>query len=195
MPPILFPLTGYLVGSVSFGLLLAKHRGVDLRAIGSGNTGATNVGRALGRRTGHVVLLLDALKGAAPTLVAGCLLGADAPFTCATGFAAVVGHVLPIWHGFKGGKGAATGVGALLAVTPLAGAAAFLTYLLAKAVTHRASVGSLSGAFVGLGVVLALRGASAPSAMAGGIALLVLVRHAPNLRRLMHGEEPPEGEA
>lgn len=195
MQALLFPLAGYLCGSVSFGLLLARHRGVDLRSTGSGNVGATNVGRALGRRTGRLVLLLDALKGAGPTLAARLVLGADSPFTCATGVAAVVGHVWPIWHGFRGGKGAATGVGSLLAASPLGGVAAFVTYLVAKARTRRASVGSLGGSCVGLVVVLFVEGASWPSAMAALITLLVWVRHAANLRRLWRGEEPAEGES
>ncbi|NOY92614.1 MAG: glycerol-3-phosphate acyltransferase [Deltaproteobacteria bacterium] len=193
MYSILFPVTGYLVGSVSFGLLWAKRRGVDLRAAGSGNVGATNVGRALGRRTGRVVLLLDALKGAAPTLLARHYFGADSAVTCATGFLAVAGHVWPIWHGFAGGKGAATGVGALSAVAPLAGGAAFLTYLVAKTATRRASLGSLGGTLVGLSVVTARTGLSLASAMALGITLVVWLQHAPNLRRLLRGEEPPEG--
>ncbi len=78
---------------------------MDLRAVGSGNIGATNVGRALGKKTGAVVLVLDALKGLAPALAATLLLGQASPWTAGTGVAAVIGHVVPVWHGFRGAKG------------------------------------------------------------------------------------------
>jgi glycerol-3-phosphate acyltransferase PlsY len=185
-------LGGYLLGSISPGLILAKRQGVDLREGGSGNVGATNVGRVLGKRAGRQVLALDAAKGALPALVARAALGPDDPWTAIAGVSAVLGHCYPIWHGFRGGKGAATGAGVLLATVPVAGLAAAGTYLGLKKVTRRASVGSLGGALVGAGVTWAALGAASPRTwMALGIHGLVIVRHRENLARLARGEEPP----
>lgn len=193
----------YLAGSVSFGLLVARAHGVDLRAVGSGNVGATNVGRALGKRVGRVVLVLDALKGAAPVAVGALVYGAAAWPPAAAGIAAVAGHLWPIWHGLRGGKGAATGLGVVLAARPVAGLLAAATYLALSRATKRASVGSLGGALVAAASCAALDGldaarADAPggawpwarTAMAGVVLALVVAAHAPNLRRLARGEEP-----
>lgn len=183
-------LSAYLLGSVSFGLIAAARAGVDLRAVGSGNVGATNAARALGKSVGRLVMLLDALKGFAPTLAAVLWLGADDVWTAGTGVAAVVGHVLPLWHGLAGGKGAATGAGALLAAAPMAGAVALIAFLGAKKLTRQASVGSLLGASLGLGVVLLHHGVGPRAAMAGGVLAIVVARHHTNIRRLLAGTEP-----
>jgi len=182
---------GYLLGSISFGLVLAARRGVDLRAEGSGNIGATNVSRVLGKKAGRIVMALDAIKGLVPALTAALLLGVDDPWTAATGVAAALGHVLPVWHRFRGGKGAATAGGVLLAVVPPAGAAALVTFGVLKKLTRRASVGSLGGSAVGLGVTLALHGRAWPTVMACALLVLIVIRHAGNIRRLVRGEEPP----
>ncbi|MFK7985380.1 MAG: glycerol-3-phosphate acyltransferase [Sandaracinaceae bacterium] len=186
-----FTLGAYLFGSVSFGLIAARRAGVDLRAEGSGNVGATNVGRLLGKRTGRVVLLLDALKGALPTAAAFGLLGPESPWTAGTGVAAVVGHCFPLWHGLRGGKGAATAAGVMLAAVPWAGVAAALAYGVLKKATHRASVGSLGGAAVGAGVAWAWLGQSPRAWMALAILAVVALRHTSNIGRLLRGEEPP----
>jgi glycerol-3-phosphate acyltransferase PlsY len=184
-------LGSYLVGSISFGLLIAKHRGVDLREVGSGNVGATNVGRALGKKTGRAVLALDAAKGIAPALIARLALGPDDPWTAAVGTAAVVGHCFPIWHRLRGGKGAATAVGVLLVLSPPAGIAGAATYFAVKKATGRASAGSIAGALVGAGTTLALHGPASPRTwMAGGLLGIVLARHAKNIVRLIDGTEP-----
>lgn len=185
-----FPAAGYLLGSISPGLLLARTRGLDLRSIGSGNVGATNVGRALGRGAYLTVLGLDALKGFAPTLAARMVLGADNPWVAATGVAAVIGHCWPVWHGFEGGKGAATGVGVLSAAVPPAGGAAALTFYALKRITRRASVGSLGGAAAGASATWLLLGASWRSGMAGALLALIVLRHADNIRRLLERREP-----
>lgn len=185
-------LGSYLLGSVSPGLLLAKRRGVDLRASGSGNVGATNVRRVLGRNAGRMVLGLDVAKGALPSLAARAALGPDHPSAAAAGMAAALGHCFPIWHGFRGGKGAATAAGTLLVLAPPAGVGAVATYILLKKLTGRASVGSIGGALVGAIVTRTLLGPSSPrTRMAGALLVLVLARHHDNLRRLLRGEEPP----
>ena len=184
--------SAYLLGSISSALILAERRGIDLREAGSGNPGATNAERVLGKRAGRIVLAADAAKGALPALVARAALGPDHPWTAATGLAAALGHCFPIWHGFRGGKGAATAAGVLLVLVPPAGIAAAGTFFALKKLTKRASVGSVGGALVGAGVTLALLGPASPrSWMAGALLALVLVRHADNLRRLARGEEPP----
>ncbi len=184
----------YALGSISFGLIIASRRGVDLRSVGSGNTGATNVGRAIGKREGRVVLVLDGLKGALPTLLAVAVHGGESVWTAATAVAAVAGHCWPLWHGFRGGKGAATAAGAMLVVSWPAGLAAIATYLVAKRASRKVSVGSLAGATVGALVACAwlLVRPTAVWCAAGAavIALLVWIRHADNVARLRRGEEP-----
>jgi len=181
----------YLLGSVIPGLILARRAGVDLRADGSGNVGATNVKRVLGRGAGWTVMALDVLKGLGPTLAAVLLLGAEDPWVAATGVAAVVGHVLPIWHGLRGGKGAATAAGALLAAAPIAGVAAVVAFAAVKKLTRRASAGSLTGAAVGCLTTVGLVGPRHATAyMACGILAVVVLRHADNIGRLLRGTEP-----
>ncbi|MBN8612873.1 MAG: glycerol-3-phosphate acyltransferase [Deltaproteobacteria bacterium] len=185
----------YALGSISFGLIIAGRRGIDLRSVGSGNTGATNVGRAVGKREGRVVLLLDGLKGALPALLAGAWSGLDSAWTAATAVAAVAGHCWPIWHQFRGGKGAATAAGAMLVVAWPAGLAAIATYLIAKRASRKVSVGSLAGATVGAAVAIVGAatwdtGGHAAAFGACAIALLVWIRHADNVARLRRGEEP-----
>jgi len=180
----------YALGSISFGLIVAARSGVDLRAVGSGNTGATNVGRTIGKREGRVVLVLDALKGLLPAAAAASWLGPTSPWTAGAAAAAVAGHCWPIWHGLRGGKGAATAAGAMLVLSWPAGLVAIATYLVAKRMTRKTSVGSLAGATVGAIVAAALGATSPPAWGAATIALLVWVRHADNLDRLARGEEP-----
>jgi glycerol-3-phosphate acyltransferase PlsY len=191
----------YLLGSVSFGLVAAKRAGIDLRAVGSGNIGATNVGRALGKGTGRAVMLLDALKGVVPVLAARLLLPAEEHWMGGVAVAAVLGHLAPIWHGFRGGKGVATTAGVMLVAVPVAGLAMALTYGVLRKATKRSSVGSLAGTLVAVAVTAVLRsgtpwrdGPDAPRALlatAAAIAVMVFVRHASNIRRLLRGEELP----
>lgn len=179
----------YLLGSISFGLIAAARAGVDLRAGGSGNVGATNVGRVLGKRTGRVVLVLDALKGTLPVAVGRYVLHVDDRWVAAAGALAVLGHCLPLWHGLRGGKGAATAAGVLLPVVPVAGVLGTLTYVALKRLTKRASVGSLAGALVG--AVAATFVTTGPLVwMAWVIAVLIVLRHVDNLGRLLRGTEP-----
>lgn len=192
MPGALFVLTGYLLGSVLFGLIAASRAGLDLRETGSGNVGATNVGRLLGKSTGRVVLVLDALKGLLPTLGAHLVLGRTDPFTAATGFAASLGHCYPIWYRLKGGKAAATSAGVLLAITPWAGAAAAVSFIVIKKLSKRASVGSLSASAIAVPIVGWLDGwTSAPFVLAVALLVLIVWRHRDNIGRLARGEEPP----
>lgn len=191
---IIASLAGYLIGSVSFGLLIAQKHGVDLRQAGSGNTGATNVGRTVGKREGRRVLVLDGLKGMVPTLAASLVFGFTSATAAVTATMTVAGHCWPIWHGFRGGKGAATAAGAMLVLSPFAGLVAVGAYLAGKKLSRKVSVGSLAGALLGAAtaVLVAFVGGSlGPQAVgATAIGLLVCLRHASNIGRLVQGTEP-----
>jgi glycerol-3-phosphate acyltransferase PlsY len=181
------------LGSIPFGVLFARARGVDLRTIGSGNIGATNVARALGKKLGGAVLLLDALKGFVPVLAARLLAG-DLPrgdyVVAATALAAFLGHLFPVTQRFRGGKGVATALGVFLALSPLAALGAGLVYAAVYAAWRISSLGSLvaAGAFVPL-VHLATRGKTVITLLALLIYLLILMTHRENIRRLLAGKE------
>jgi glycerol-3-phosphate acyltransferase PlsY len=190
VPRIALVIAAYAVGSISFAAIVAARHGIDIHAVGSGNPGATNVGRAIGKREGRLVLVLDALKGALPTLATASGLGFESPWVAGVAVSSVAGHCWPLWHRFRGGKGAATAAGAMLVLAWPAGIAALVTYVVAKRITRKASVGSLGGATVGA-VVAAGLGLDRPAAWgAAAIAMLVWSRHADNLARLRRGEEP-----
>lgn len=195
---------GYLAGSIPVGYLWVRFaRGVDVRRHGSGNIGATNVARVTGSRAaGTAVFLLDALKGWGP--VAVFLRSAPAPHPALPfliGAAAFAGHCWPAWLGFRGGKGVATGLGAVAALFPLAAALSFLVWLAAAAAARYVSAASVLAA-ASLPVWIALgwwgrapgpeepRWALVFAALCAGA---VVLRHAPNLRRLAAGTEPRIG--
>jgi glycerol-3-phosphate acyltransferase PlsY len=191
VPQIALVVAAYLCGSINPAILIARARGIDIRAEGSGNPGATNAERVLGKKTGRLIMALDLAKGLVPSLAALLWLGLESPYTAATACAATLGHVLPIWHGFRGGKGAATAGGALIGTIPVAGVSALVAYVVVRKTTGYSSLGSLGGALVGCGVAVAWTSASpVPSAMAGGIFAIVVLRHASNIVRLVRGEEP-----
>jgi glycerol-3-phosphate acyltransferase PlsY len=187
------PLVAYLGGSIPFGVIVARARGVDLRTVGSGNIGATNAARALGKQLGAVVLLLDALKAFGPVLVVRLTLAhgphGDA-IVAATGLAAVLGHLFPVFLGFKGGKGVATALGVFLAVAPLAALGALLVYAAVYALWRISSLGSLvaAGAFVPLAWI-ATRGNRTLTLLAGLLFVIIVVTHRENVARLVGGRE------
>lgn len=192
-------LLGYLSGALPWGLWLGRWvRGVDVRTLGSGNLGATNVYRSLGPGIGIATLVLDIAKGALPVwLLPGSALGAAFPggaewCRLAVGFAAVAGHVWTVFAGFRGGKGVATTVGVLLALSPAAFGAFALVFVATVAITRWISLGSILGAVVfalALGA-LAPRGVRSPTFGFGvAVAALVILRHRDNIRRLLRGEE------
>ena len=197
------PLLGgaYLLGSISFSLVVVwLLQRVDLRTLGSGNPGATNVLRTSGRWPALVVLLLDIGKGIVP-VEAARRLGAPAEIQAGAGLAAILGHVFPIWFGFRGGKGVATGFGVFVALFPLAGAAALMLFATLVFVTRYVSVGSVVAA-VAVPPVAWLLGeggwatpiSAVTLSLAAVCALLVVLRHASNLRRLAEGTERKLGE-
>jgi len=191
----------YLLGSISFGLLVVRLRDrVDVRTRGSGNPGATNVLRTSGHWAALLVLLLDIAKGIAPVRLAQ-MLGTSTEVAAGAGLAAIGGHVFPVWFGFRGGRGVATGFGAFVALFPLAGAMALALFVTVLAATRYVSLASIVAAasVPGLVAFVAGRGWSAPVSpttllLAGASAALVLLRHRANLRRLFGGTEPRLGE-
>jgi len=183
----------YLAGSVPFGLLLGRlFAGVDVRSAGSGNIGATNVARTAGRGLGLLTLLLDAAKGGIPVAVTALVLGEahDAGWPAAAGLAAFLGHVFPPWLRFRGGKGVATAFGAFVVLTPWMALLSAVVFAAAFAVTKVVSVSSLAAAGVMAGGVALFQGWDGPvSRVALAVLVVVVLRHAGNIARLLRGEE------
>ena len=178
----------YFLGSIPTGLLLAKAAGVDIRSSGSGNIGATNVYRTLGRSVGVMTLVGDCLKGLVPVLVARHLAMAD-PWLAGVGLAAFLGHVYTVFLGFKGGKGVATALGVFLGVAPLAVAGALLVFVGIVWKTRYISLGSITAAAVMPGLVAVLDGRPPLVLMSVLIAALVVWKHRENIQRLRSGTE------
>lgn len=184
---------GYLLGSIPFGLILTRLGGYgDIRAIGSGNIGATNVLRTGNKKLAIATLFLDSLKGATAVLIALWLSTYEAAMMA--GLAAMVGHLFPVWLKFRGGKGVATALGTLLALKPLIGIAACGIWLLTAAITRYSSLSALVA--IGASPVLAhlLYGGANLTGLCGIIATLVFVKHRANIKRLIAREEPKIGQ-
>jgi acyl phosphate:glycerol-3-phosphate acyltransferase len=182
---------GYLLGSIPFGLLLTRIAGLgDIRGIGSGNIGATNVLRTGRKGLAAATLVLDGLKGAAAVLVADALV--DPEIALFAGLAAVLGHLFPVWLGFKGGKGAAAGLGVLIAAAWPIGLGACAVWLLVAAVARLSSLATLA-AFASAPCFALLLEDFSVVKLAFTIAVLVFVRHQANIRRLLAGTEPRIG--
>ncbi|MEZ5932864.1 MAG: glycerol-3-phosphate 1-O-acyltransferase PlsY [Alphaproteobacteria bacterium] len=180
-------LLSYLIGSIPFGLLLTRLTGAgDLRAIGSGNIGATNVLRTGRKGLALATLVLDALKGALPVWIGGSFFGPD--MAVVAGLGAVVGHCFPIWLKFNGGKGVATAAGVVLTMTPIAGLLALAVFFVAVTLTRYVSLGSVLAAVAAAPIAYAL-GQVQAAELYLLIALIIIVKHQANLRRLLAGEE------
>lgn len=200
----------YLLGSIPFGYLIVRAReGADIRQTGSGGTGATNVSRRAGKLAGIITLVLDAMKGAAAVLTALWAFGllsreaqAGSPtqnlywWLAAAAVATIVGHVFPVWLGFRGGKGVATGVGVFLVLAPIAVALAGVIFVLVIVSTRYVSLGSILAAAAIPFLVLAQEEYIRPTpgvvplmAAAGASALLIIFAHRGNIGRLIEGTE------
>ncbi len=189
----LIVVVGYLVGSIPFGLLLTRAAGLgDIRKMGSGNIGATNVLRTGKRGLAAATLLLDGAKGAAGALTGFAAAGYLGAFW--GGLAAVVGHLFPVWLGFRGGKGVATGFGVLIAASPAVGLSAGALWLLIAKFGRRSSVASLSAFLAAPIIAASLQAPWEILALSICIAGLVFIRHEANIRRLFAGTEPRIGE-
>jgi len=199
---------GFLIGSIPFGFIIARLKGVDIRKHGSGNIGATNVGRVLGKKLGGICFVLDVLKGLLPTVGVGLAAGVIGSFEIAPReawlwlaamTAPVFGHMFSPWIGFKGGKGVATGLGSLVGVFPILtypALGAVVVWLVVTGVSRYVSLASCVAALaipalvaVEFAVLGRMESGVPFLAATGAIALLVIVKHRTNLARLIRGEE------
>jgi glycerol-3-phosphate acyltransferase PlsY len=181
---------GFLLGSIPFGLLLTRAAGLgDIRKVGSGNIGATNVLRTGNKKLAAATLLLDALKGLAPVLVFNLLWGPVPAAAAAAG--AVLGHMFPPWLGFKGGKGVATTLGVLIGLSWQLGAITCALWLVLAALFRYSSLAALLSILIGAVAAWYFVPVAAPGLCL--LAALVWVRHHENIRRLLNGTEPKIG--
>ena len=189
----LLVLAAYLLGSIPNGLLIARLKGIDLQKVGSGNIGATNVFRCVGKGWGVAAFVLDAVKGFVPAFCFPLLVsGAPSWLGLACGVAAVAGHNWPVWLKFKGGKGVSTSAGMLLGIAPAAVGIGFLVFAATVAITRFVSLGSILAAIAVPAAYLWLEGLD-NRLLAGALVLmglLVVVKHRANIRRLLAGTEP-----
>jgi len=216
---ILAAIGGYLLGSIPFGLVLTKLAGYgDIRDIGSGNIGATNVLRTGNKKLALATLVLDGVKGIVAVLIAhfvltllppSCALvecAADVPCDCTnavmanpllylyvTGFFAIIGHIFPIWLKFKGGKGVATTLGTFLILQPIVGAASCAIWLITAAVTRYSSLSALVAIAAAPAVSYVFIKDADFTGLCGLIATIVFFKHRANIQRLMQGTEPKIG--
>jgi glycerol-3-phosphate acyltransferase PlsY len=185
----------YLIGSIPFSFLVARAFGVhDVREVGSGNVGATNVLRSAGKAAGALALMLDVGKGAAAAALAGRLAPGEAALPAVAAVAAVIGHMYPVWLRFQGGKGVATGLGAFAPLAPAAALGAVAVFALVGVATRLVSLGSIAGGVALAGLALALRGPDPVAIAAVFTAGLVVFRHRSNLRRILGGTERRVGQ-
>jgi glycerol-3-phosphate acyltransferase PlsY len=188
--PAALVLLGYLAGSIPFGVLVTRWaRGVDVRAQGSGNIGATNVARVAGKKLGILVLVLDALKGTFPVVLALYLLPESPRAHVAVGLAAFLGHCYPVWLKFKGGKGVATALGVLIVLVPLAALAGATVYGLVLALTRVSSLGSLAAGVVAVATAAFTAQAHEYAVLSGVLFAFMLWTHRSNIQRLLRRTE------
>ncbi len=201
LPTILLMLGSYLLGSLPFGLWVAKAcTGLDIRHAGSGNIGTTNVLRVAGRRAALVAFVLDAGKGAV-AVAAGKILAAHAPYsdaaatavTLGAGAAVLLGHTFSVFLGFRGGRGVATGFGVIAGLSWPVGVSGLGVFIAAMLLTRTVSVSSMASAGSMPVLMLAYDQPRAYTLFALAAAVLVIAMHAPNIRRLLRGEEPKIG--
>ena len=197
MLPFAFILLGYLLGSIPFGLVLTQAAGLgDIRAIGSGNIGATNVLRTGNRKLAAATLLLDGLKGAAAVMMAHGALGGPAGLEAGlwAGLGAVLGHLFPVWLKFKGGKGVATSYGVLIAVCWPVGLLAGAIWIVVAAAIRMSSLAALIS-FAAAPVLAFWLADPGVLRLSLTIAVLVWVRHHANILRILSGTEPRIGQS
>jgi glycerol-3-phosphate acyltransferase PlsY len=192
----------YLIGGIPFGYLIAVIKGVDIRTQGSGNIGATNVGRVLGKKYGLIIFILDMLKGFAVVLLVPAAVSSAVNISTTTGnllavlcgFCAVLGHAFPVYLKFKGGKAVATSFGVFIWLVPISIAIAFGVWLLTVIVTRYVSLGSMIGSLSLVGVIVIVVDSPFGDniyllAMSVAVAILIIARHTSNIQRIIAGTE------
>ncbi len=189
---ILLIVASYLVGAIPFGLVLSRGRGIDIREQGSKNIGATNVSRLLGKKLGFCTLLLDIAKGYLPMFVAGMLVGDDPGRNLVIGLcgaASITGHMFPVYLGFKGGKGVATGLGVFLYLAPKALLISLVVFIAAVGLTGYVSLGSLLASAAILPGLYFFGEPSWKFYLAGFVVTMIWIKHYQNIGRLLNGTE------
>ncbi len=191
---VLALLLSFLCGSIPFGVLIGKSRGVDVRAVGSGNIGTTNVWRALGPIAGGIVFALDVAKGIAGPLLGNWLIHGNTIGIAACGIAAVLGHTFSPFLGFKGGKGIATSLGALLGLMPIVGVIIFAFWGVMLGLTRMISAASIAACVLLPVLAIAFHHQQWPYVVVALLmAIVAFVKHIPNLKRIKAGVEPRVG--
>jgi acyl phosphate:glycerol-3-phosphate acyltransferase len=189
------PVAAYLIGSIPFGYLIIRQTGQgDIRSVGSGNVGATNVARAAGARAGALTFLLDGAKGALAVWIAAQITGDSVTWMMAAALGAMVGHICPVWLSGRGGRGVSTGVGAFILICWPAVAAAILIWLMVVSISRYVSLASImAAASLPLLMYFLYAPGHAPSFVVSGgttlASLLIILKHRPNIARLVNGKE------
>jgi glycerol-3-phosphate acyltransferase PlsY len=190
MLTVVLALLGYVLGSILFGEIIAKLKGIDIRKVGSGNVGATNVGRALGKKYALLVFILDMMKGFIPAYIGAYLFGISTFSFFIVALSPVVGHMFSIFSSLRGGKGVATAFGVLMAVSPKVALLSFLVWILSL---YRWGYVSLSSILASASACLFLIVGGFPFwtvAMSLVILALIVYKHKSNIDRMLRGEEP-----
>ena len=190
MTIIVLTIFAYLLGAIPFGLLVAKLNGIDIRKEGSGNIGATNVLRVVGKGWGIFTMILDALKGFIPALFFPMLGGVDPVYGVLFGFVAIIGHTFPVYLKFKGGKGVATSAGMLLGVAPVAVGVGLLVFIITVIISRYVSLASILAA-ISVGVMAWVEGEKVliVKIVLTVLSLLIVWLHRANIKRLLNGTE------
>jgi len=190
---LLIVIGAYLLGSIPTGVIIARRKGVNLRKVGSGNIGATNVTRALGKGWGAVVLLCDILKGFIPVLIARMVIGSEGwqaeLWLSSTVLAALLGHCFSVFMGFQGGKGVATGFGALVALTPLAALIALCVWITSFSIYRLSALGAISGVTSLPITIFMVYPSRIFLALSLIITVLIFYTHRDNIKRMVEGKE------
>jgi glycerol-3-phosphate acyltransferase PlsY len=187
---ILLLLGGYVLGAIPFGVLVARAKGIDIMSVGSGNTGATNVMRVLGKGPGFLVFFLDTLKGLLPVLVARWLFPHEQPFWLAAGAVAIIGHSFSPFLKFKGGKGIATALGMMIGTSPIVALIAFVLFAIVLTASRYMSLASIVAVLSTIPFGLLMK--DSPWVIGGYVVLssMIIWRHRANILRLKSGTEP-----
>jgi acyl phosphate:glycerol-3-phosphate acyltransferase len=186
-------LGGYIIGSIPFGYIAGKMRGIDIRKTGSGNIGSTNVSRVLGKKTGRIVQVMDIAKGAAPILI-GHILKVDISIIVIAGLAAICGHNWTIFLGFKGGKGVNTSLGVALGLMPIPAIACFFIWTVVMLIWKYVSLASITASIAF--PVIVISSGKYPliiNILSVVVAGFIVIRHRSNIKRLLAGTEPKIG--
>ncbi|GMT47840.1 MAG: glycerol-3-phosphate acyltransferase [bacterium] len=186
-------IVSYIAGTIPFGLIIAKSRGIDLRRVGSGNIGATNVMRTVGKKEALFTLTGDIMKGAFAVALMK-VSGYGDPYTALAGLVAVTGHDYPVFFRFRGGKGVATSIGALLVYAPCVGLLTVLIWLAVIFIFRYSSLGALTAfTLLPLNMIIFKKGLTGLS-LSLLFAILIYIKHRENIRRLLQGKEPGVGQ-